>query len=165
MQYLLRKNVVKSNFNYDIFIYAFIRMSFNKSNCVIRKTYCGNGKVPKDTATKKYSRKGTPYGCLKKGIGVANWEHRKKSLSKTSLQQIPYVGPVFEANFKKKQIYSITSLVNKLQGLSAKEKRGVVVAACKRKNGSLDQRAFNGVVLFLHGRGVKNLPSCKIVKE
>ncbi len=140
-------------------------MSFNKSNCIIRKTYCGNGKVPKDTSTKKYSRKGTPYECLRKGIGVGVWEHRKKSLSKTSLQQIIYIGPALEANFKKKQIYSITSLVNKLQKLATKEKREIIAAACKRKNGSIDQRAFNSVVLFLHERGVKNLPSCKVVRE
>ena len=140
-------------------------MSFNKSNCIIRKTYCGDGKVPKDTATKKYSRKGTGHECLKKGFGIADWEHRNKSLTKTSLQQIIYIGPAFETNFKKKKIYSITSLVNKLQGLTTKDKRELIASACKRKNGSLDQRAFNSVVLFLHERGVKNLPSCKIVKE
>ena len=146
-------------------ISAVINMSFNKSNCIIRKTYCGDSKVPKDTATQKYSRKGTRHECLKKGFGIADWKHRNKTLSKTSLQQIIYIGPIFETNFKKKKIYSITSLMNKLQGLSTKDKRELIASVCKRKNGGLDQRAFNSVILFLHERGVKNLPSCKIVKE
>jgi hypothetical protein len=140
-------------------------MSFNKGNCIIRKIYCGNGKLPTDTADKKYSRKGTAHECLQRGFGVADWQHRKKNLSKTSIQQIPYIGPVLEANFKRKQIYSITSLINKLQKLSATDKRKVIATCCKRKNGSIDQRAFNEVILFLHRQKVKNLPSCKIVKE
>ncbi|KKK57936.1 hypothetical protein LCGC14_3049460, partial [marine sediment metagenome] len=120
---------------------------------------------PKDTVTKKYSRKGASYECLKKGFGIADWEHRKKNLTKTSLQQIMYIGPVYETNFKKKQIYSITSLIKKLEGLSTKEKRDIISAGCRRKNGSMDQKAFNSIVLFLHGRNLKNLPSCKVVKE
>lgn len=140
-------------------------MSFNKSACVIRKMYCGNGKIPKDTATKKYSRRGTSYECLKKGYGIANWEHRKKNLSKTSLQQIMYIGPAYEANFKRQKIYSITSLLSKLKEKTATEKRKIISNGCKRKNGSVDQKAFNSVVLFLHEKGVKGLPSCKITKE
>ena len=53
-------------------------MTFNKNACIIRKLYCGDGKIPKDTTVKKYSRKGTSYECLKKGFGIADWEHRKK---------------------------------------------------------------------------------------
>jgi hypothetical protein len=140
-------------------------MPFNKSACIVRKLYCGDGTIPKDSASKKYSRKGTSYECLKKGYGTADWEHRKKNLTKTSLQQIMYIGPVYETNFRKKKIYSITSLIKKTENLSVKEKREVIAAGCKRKNGSVDQRAFNTVVLFLHERGVKNLPVCKIVKE
>jgi len=131
----------------------------------VRKLYCGDGKIPKDTTSKKYSRKGTSYECLKKGYGIADWEHRKKALSKTSLQQIMYVGPTYEANFKRRKIYSITSLIKKTQNLSVTEKRELISSGCKRKNGAIDQKAFNSVVLFLHERGMKDLPSCKIVKE
>ena len=140
-------------------------MSFNKSNCVIRKTYCGNGNVPKDTSTQKYSRKGTPYECMQKGYGVSYWIQRKKTLSQNSLQQIIYIGPVFEKNFKKHKIYSQMSLINKLEPLSMTEKKKLLTSICKRKNGGIDQRAFNSVVLFLHQKRVKNLPSCKIVRE
>ncbi len=140
-------------------------MSFNKNACIVRKLYCGDSKLPSDTATKKYSRKGSSYECLKKGYGIADWEHRGKKLSKTSLMQIIYIGPVYQANFKKKQIYSTTSLIKKVIGLSAAEKRDLIGTACTKKSGVIDQRAFNAVVLFLHERGVKELPRCKIVKE
>lgn len=135
------------------------------SNCVIRKFYCGDGPLPKDTPRKKYSRKGSSYECLKRGYGIADWEHKKKQLPATSLQQIPYIGPVFAGNFKKAKIYSINSLVARLKGLDTTEKRAIISKACTRKNGGLDQRAFNSVVLFLHDRGIKQLPHCKIVKE
>ena len=140
-------------------------MAFQKSRCVIRKLNCGNGKKPTDTAAKKYSRKGTQYECLKKGYGVADWAHRKKGLSKFSLQQIPYIGDVLEANFKRKKIYSIKSLTTKMRPLSAADKKKMLLQACKRKNNSVDYRALNSVLLFLHGRGVKTLPNCKVVSE
>ena len=140
-------------------------MSFNKSSCIIRKIYCGDGQLPKDTADKKYSRKGTSYECMQRGFGVADWQHRKKGLSKTSLQQILYIGPIYEANFKKKKVYSITTLLKIMATKSAIEKKDLLTAGCKRKNGSIDQKAFNSVVLFLHQRGIKNLPPCKIVRE
>lgn len=140
-------------------------MTFNKNACIIRKLYCGDGKIPKDTTVKKYSRKGTSYECLKKGYGIADWEHRKKDLPKTSLQQILYIGPAYEANFKKKKIYSIKSLITKTRELNTTEKRKLIATVCSNKNGTIDQKAFNSVVLFLHERGEKDLPTCKIVKE
>lgn len=140
-------------------------MSFSKSACIVRKLYCGDGNIPKDTAENKYSRRGSSYECLKKGFGIADWEHRKKGLSKTSLQQIMYIGPAYEANFKKLKIYSIKSLLSKMDKLSSKEKKTIIVLGCTRKNGTLDQRAYNAVVLFLHDNGQIDLPACKIVKE
>ena len=140
-------------------------MVFNKSACLVRKVYCGNGKVPPDTATVKYSRKGTQYECLRKGYGIADWEHRNKSLSKNSLQRIMYIGPKYEENFKKLKIYSTKSLVTKTAGLTKEEKKALVAKGCRRENGSVDQRAFNAVILFLYNQGQQELPSCKIVKE
>ena len=140
-------------------------MTFNKNACVIRKLYCGDGKLPKDTTTKKYSRKGTSYECLKKGFGIADWEHRKKDLPKTSLQQILYIGPTYEANFRRKKIYSTKSLVEKTRGLIVKDKRDLISSACSKKGGTVDYKAFNSVVLFLHDQGLKDLPGCRMVKE
>ena len=140
-------------------------MSFQRSRCIIRQIYCGNGKVPKDTRQKKYSRKGTQYECLKKGFGAGNWACLNKNLSPTSLKQIKYIGPVFETNFKKKRIYSTKSLVNKMKTLSAVQKRELLKAVCKRKSGGIDYRAVNSVILYLHSQKVGSLPSCRIVKE
>ena len=136
-------------------------MTFNKKACVIRKMYCGT----QSTVPKNYSRKGTPYECLKKGFGIADWEHRKKNLPKLSLQQIMYIGPVYEKNFKKQKIYSITGLLKKVAGITAKEKKTIIVKGCMRSSGAVDQKAFNSIVLFLHDHGVTNLPSCKLVSE
>jgi hypothetical protein len=140
-------------------------MGFNKSNCIIRKIYCGNGNVPKDTATKKYSRKGTNYECLQRGYGIADWEHRKKNLSQKSLQQIPYIGSAYEANFKKQKITSIDSLFNKIELLSAQQKKELLLKVCRKSTNAVDYKAFNSVLLFLHERRVKDLPQCKIVNE
>lgn len=140
-------------------------MVFNKSACIIRKLYCGEGKVPKDTHSTKYSRQGTAYECLKKGFGIADWNHRKKDLSENSLQQIMYVGPVYEANFKKKRVYTIPSLLKKVRDMTSAEKKTLITSCCKRKNGSVDQKAVNSILLFLHNRGISDLPACKIVRE
>ena len=140
-------------------------MPFNKSACLVRKVYCGDGKVPKDTAEIKYSRKGTQYECLKKGYGIAHWERHNKGLSKTSLQQIMYIGPKYETNFKRLKVYSIISLLKKTSEMSAAEKKSFIATGCKRENGSVDQKAFNAVVLFLYTKDQGDLPACKIVRE
>ena len=140
-------------------------MSFDKNKCVIRKIYCGNGKVPKDTASKKYSRKGTNYECLKRGYGISEWNHRKKQLSINSLQQISYIGPVYEKRFKNHKICSIKSLIKKTGEMSAAEKKTLLQKVCKKSNDVIDQKAYNSVVLFLYEQGIKNLPECKIFKE
>jgi hypothetical protein len=153
-----------SNIN-EIKYFIITRMVFNKSACIIRKAYCGNGAVPKDTKTKKYSRKGTAYECLRKGYGIADWEHRKKSLAANSLQQIMYIGPVLEGNFIKKGIRTTTSLISRARKLSVAAKKSLLTACCKRSNGSVDQRAVNSVLLYLYDHKVGNLPECKIFKE
>ena len=135
-------------------------MSFNKEKCVVKKLYCGDGKIPKDTRTKKYSRKGSAYECLKKGYGIAEWENKKNSLPESSLQQITYIGPVYEANFKKRKIGTIKTLMSKTAGMTAKEKSDLVKRCCTKKNGDLDKRAFNAVILYLYDHGQKNLPMC-----
>jgi hypothetical protein len=145
---------------------AFIKMvTFNKEACIVRKVYCGEGSIPAPTKTVKYSRKGTGYECLQKGVGIAQWEHRKKTLSIISLQQLTYIGPVYEANFKKQKITSLPTLVKKLKNKSAADKHRIIRKACTRKDQSVDQRAVNSVLLFLYTRGTTSLPNCKIVQE
>lgn len=140
-------------------------MTFKKSDCVIRKLYCGDGLIPKNTSTTKYSRRGTSHECLKKGFGIGSWDQRKKDLSKNNLQQIIYIGPVYESNFKRAGVKTIPDLLKKCKAMTAAEKKKLITRGCKRKNGTVDQKAFNSVVLFLHDHGQKRLPSCRIVKE
>jgi len=141
-------------------------MVFNKENCIIRKIYCGDkSNIPRSTTTKKYSRKGSSYECMKRGYGIADWEHRKKELSANSLQQIPYVGEVYEANFKKAKIGTINNLLTKMRNMTADEKNKLLRKVCKKKNNQFDQKTFNCIVLFLHERGITNLPSCKVFSE
>jgi len=123
--------------------------------------YCGDKKhVPSG-----YSRKGSSYECLQRGFGIADWTHRKKAISKNSLQQIPYVGPVYEANFKGLGITGITKLISILKSLSKNDKNKLIKKGCTRKNGGIDQKAVNSILMFLHDRGMTNLPNCKIVSE
>lgn len=135
---------------------------FKDSNCVLRKIYCGNGKVPKGI---EYYRKGTNYECLRKGFGVADWQHRKKQLPKNSLQQILYVGTIYEKNFKKYKINTIPILIKKMKSLTAIEKHKMLTKICTKSNKSIDHKVLNSVILFLHNRGVKRLPNCKITRE
>ena len=135
---------------------------FKSNNCVLRKIYCGTGAVPKGI---EYYRKGTGYECLRKGFGVADWTHRKKSLPKNSLQQIMYVGAVYEKNFKKYKINTIPALIKKMKTLTAPAKRTLLTKICKKSNGTVDHKVLNSVILFLHKRGVGRLPNCKITRE
>lgn len=132
------------------------------SNCIIRKIYCGKGDVPNDI---KYSRKGDSYECLRKGIGSSDWNHRKKTLAKNSLQQIMYIGPLYESKFKEQRIYTIDKLLCKSRNMTMVEKKKLLYKVCTRKNGSIDHKAINSIILFLHERGITNLPECKIVRE
>ena len=134
--------------------------------CIIRKIYCGSKKrLPADTASQKYSRKGTAYECMQRGFGVADWAHKKAALPKNSLQQIPYIGPVYESAFKRKKIGTIPALIKRCESLSAAEKKVLLSSCVTRANDSIDQRALNSVIYFLHTHGVTQLPRCKIVKE
>jgi hypothetical protein len=91
----------------------------------------------------------------------------EKSLPKGSLQQIPYIGPAFETKFKNNKIYSIGGLIKHCSDLSASEIKFLVGKVCVKKGSSvIDQKAYNSVILFLYEKGnLKNLPSCKIVRE
>lgn|ERR1700719_177496 len=133
--------------------------------CIVRSIYCGNGKIPKDTVTKKYGRKGTRHECLQRGFGAALKTEALKSLPTTSLQRIKYIGPVFEKNFKKLKIATTTSLIKKMSLLTPPAKKKLLLMVVTRNNKTVDYRAFNSVILFLHDHSVKKLPKCVLVRE
>lgn len=136
-------------------------MPFDRKKCIYKPVYCGTKKLD----TTKYSKKGTGYECLKQGFGVADWTNRKKGLSETSLQQIKYVGPVFEENFKKKRIYSLRSLLTKMDSMTASEKKKLLKEVFTRSNGCVDYRGYNSVLLYLDDKRVTRLPKCETVKN
>ena len=140
-------------------------MTFSRSKCVIRKIYCGDGPLPQSTATVKYSRKGTTSECLRRGFGAAAWAQKKGSLSRNNLQQISYIGPVYEKNFKKLKITTILKLLQEMAGKTAEQKKDIIIKACTRKNKTVDHRAVNSVILYLHDHNISDLPNCRIVKE
>ena len=140
-------------------------MVFRKSDCVIRKIYCGDKNVPADTATKKYSRAGSRQECLQRGFGIADAQNRLKRLRPNSLQNIVYIGDTYDQNFRKKGIRTLAGLQTKMKSLGANQKLDFLRKILIKKNKVVDQKAINSVIMWLHSKGVGNLPGCKIVKE
>lgn len=140
-------------------------MTFSRSRCIIRKVYCGDGRLPADERERKWSRKGSRAECLRRGFGAAQWAEKKKGLSRNNLQQISYIGPVYEKNFKKLGIRTIPKLMEVMATKSAIEKRDLLKTGCTRANDTVDHRAINSIILYLHDRNISNLPNCRIIKE
>jgi len=75
---------------------------FDLSECAIPTVWCGRGNPPKRRAgdDKYYYKTGDRYECMQKGFGAGMHTERKKNLPENSLQQIKYVGDVYEKKFK-----------------------------------------------------------------
>lgn len=140
--------------------------SLDVRKCIEYSVWCGKGPIPSNTTNnKKYYRKGKPEECLKIGFGAGYYSEVKKNLSLTSLRQIKYVGEKYEKNFRKEKIGTITTLITKMKKLSAVQKRTFLLKIFKRQGAGLDKRAYNATILFLHTKGVGNLPSCSTQKK
>jgi hypothetical protein len=86
---------------------------FNINKCLIPTIYCGKGSYKSASPSNnysKYTKKGSPSECIKKGIGAGIYIEKKKNLTKTSLQNIPYIGPVYEKKFKSHKITTLAKL-------------------------------------------------------
>ena len=137
--------------------------TFVREDCIVRKLYCGkNAAIPRDTPNKKYSRRGTANECLAKGIGVGVSQERAKRLDPDSIQTLTYIGPVFAAKFEERNIVTLEQLIARIGTIV--NKRQWLEKICTRKNGTIDQRAVNSVLLYLHDSGI-NVPACRIVRE
>lgn len=135
-------------------------MSFVFEECIIPKVWCGNGKVPKGNT---YAHTGTPTECLKIGFGAGMHNERSKHLSKDSLQQIKYVGEIYEVKFKKEGIKTIANLL-KFSKDKAKTilQKMLIKVFTRSANGGLDKRAYNSTLVYLyqHGIATGNIPKC-----
>ena len=137
-------------------------MSFKKEECIIPGVWCGNGPI-KDADKNKYSKAGTPYECMKKGFGAGYHTERAKHLPATSLENIKYVGEVYDSNFRDEGIYTISQLVTYAQRHTKQELDDLLARALIKKNKVIDERAWNSVLVYLNDKGIADnkLPACK----
>lgn len=143
-------------------------MSFDRRKCAIPTVYCGNGDIPKRdyNSDTYYFKKGTPYECLRVGYGVGSAIERKKTLTNNSLQQIKYVGDVYENNFKGHNINNMGDLINYAKKYSKTDFaiENLLKNVFTKSNNTLDKKAYNSTLLFLYGKdSLLKLPSCKVI--
>lgn len=141
---------------------------FDPQECSIPTVYCGTKKkIPtKEGNDLRYTRKGTPYECMTKGYGAGMHSEKAKHLPKSSLQRIKYIGDVHEENFRKKKIATVTNLVTRARVLTKDELRIFLEEILLKKDGTIDMRAYNSVLLYLYSKGVyENLPACTKIKD
>ena len=145
---------------------------FDPSKCLIPTAWCGKGPVPakrKDFKLNvKYVREGSKDECLQKGVGVGVHIERRKGLSQTSLQNIKYVGEVFERKFIEEGIADTRALLRRVNSLTKEQNKALIARVTTKKDGRIDHRAYNHVLLWLYENGVSGskLPLChKLVAE
>lgn len=136
---------------------------FNPEDCAIPTFYCGDQEsLPKRKRgdDKYYTRHGTSRECLSKGFGAGMITERMKSLPENTLQQIKYVGDVYERKFREAGIDNVDALIKYAQSRNPIEVDTLLKRVLAKKGGSLDQRALNGTLLFLYKNGVQRIPGC-----
>jgi len=134
---------------------------FDPRRCYTKSVWCGAGPVPAEVRNNTiYQRHGTPYECLKKGVGTGVYEERRKGLPSNSLLKIKYVTEAQEQHFIEKHISNQQDLI-RFASLSKVSKIRKFLSRCLvNKEDGLDQRAYNSVVLFLYLAGVLLVPEC-----
>jgi hypothetical protein len=139
---------------------------FDVDRCAIPTVYCGSGAVPerKKGDDKYYTGVGTPYQCMQKGFGAGMYSEKNKSIPKTSVQTIKYVGEVYERNFKNHKINYLEDLKKYANSHNEEELKELLKDVFDKSGGILDKRAYNSTLLYLYKNGVENLPQCKIIK-
>jgi hypothetical protein len=134
---------------------------FNPRRCYAKSVWCGTGPVPSEVRNNTiYQRQGSPYECLKKGVGTGVYEERRKGLVGTSLLKMKYVTEAHEQNFIEKHILTQQDLVRFASLCKISKLRKFLGRCLVDKIGRLDERAYNSVVLFLYLAGVSPLPEC-----
>lgn len=140
-------------------------MSFEIEKCAIPSVWCGVGAPPKRDPRKPlkhYHKIGSRYECMKKGYGSGYNNAKRESLPKNSLQQISYVGNVYEKKFKSSNIANLTQLLQKARTFTKTQNKTLLYKVFTRKKGGLDRRAYNSTLIYMyqHGVNVSKLPIC-----
>lgn len=131
-------------------------------SCAIPTVYCGTKTtLPPRIPNQEYyyTRNGTPYECMKKGIGIGIYSLKNKDIGPTSLRKIKFVGEKYEENFKKIGITSIIELMD--YDTDSKILENILTKVFTKKNGQVDVKAYNSTLMFMYKANVKNLPACK----
>lgn len=141
-------------------------MPFNPKRCVIPIIWCGKSRrLPRSNDPRvKYTRKGKPIECMRRGFGAGVSQARKATLNENSLQHIRYIGEHFDANFRREGIRTVRTLVNRMAGMTSIEKAKLLKRVFTRRDGSVDGRGYNSTILYLYGEGVTRLPICKALR-
>ncbi len=138
-------------------------MAFDPERCYIPTVYCGTKekKYPYYENDNKYIQHGSPFQCMKKGFGAATARENKKRIPQSSLQNIRYIGPYFEEEFKKEGITTISQLISFARRSSANQIENTLTRVFRNRNGSLNGKGYNSILLFLYRNGNNRLPHCE----
>lgn len=122
--------------------------------CLIPSEYCGATSRPMPTVNKKenlrYTGRGTPLSCMKKGIGVGLYMEHKAGLPTLSLQHIKYIGDVYEQQFARSRIRNIPQLFQYIQTHTRRQNEAMLRTVLTNAMDTVDIRAYNSVIHFLY---------------
>jgi len=138
---------------------------FDFKKCKIPTVYCGKEKtIPKSKSIddRYYIRKGTPYECMTKGIGMGIITVSLKGIPANSVRHIKYVGEVYSKNLSKNNVKNIGDLIKYSKKNSNVSLEKLLKKSFTKKDGKLDKRAYNSTLMYLAKNGVdhKKLPVC-----
>jgi len=139
---------------------------FNIGKCAIPSVWCGKGTPPK-RKTKDlqwYYKTGSRYECMQKGFGAGSMTEKRKHLPDDSLQQIKYVGDVYEKKFKKFRIADTDQLLHEAERRSKASLKTLLRNVFTRRKGGLDKRAYNSTIVFLYQHGIGHVPACSEIR-
>ncbi len=139
---------------------------FVMSDCNIPTVWCGlENKFPtKPKDGSYYYKTGNRYECMQKGFGAGMHTERNDNLPANSLQQIKYVGEKHEKDFKKAGIATLDALKKEMGKKSTADIEKTLKKILTKKDGKLDARAYNCVIVYLYKHGVQSVPACQKIK-
>ena len=139
---------------------------FNISECVIPTVWCGNGQPPKRKFENKmyYYKIGNRYECLKKGFGAGMYTEKRRNLPGSSLQQIKYVGEIYEKKFRASGINTLSTLRKRMLQKTTSEMKSFLKKIFTRKGGTLDKRAYNSTIMYMYRNGNRSVPKCSRIR-
>ena len=140
------------------------REDFDPLACLIPTVYCGtrdNIPVYKVGDKTIYTAKGNVKQCMQKGFGAGR-NSVKIVEGNNDLKNIPYIGEKYEKNFKKlrPQIKNIDELEYFCKVNNKTTIRETLRKALIKKNGVVDEKAYNSVLRYLYDTGISKLPVC-----